>query len=120
MRAALARQLQHITKARGGDHTRARPFTFEHGVGGERSAQHQKRHILARNLVLIEQLGNAIQNAARGITRGGGHLVVVVTPAVEISSHQIGEGAAGVYAYEDFAHAELTKSIAKIENYISP
>ena len=104
MRAALAREFQHIAKTGGGDQPGARPFAFEHGIGGERGAQHQKRDILARDAVLIEQLGDAVEDAARRIAGGGGHLVIAVTPAVEIGGHQIGKRAAGINAYEKLAH----------------
>jgi hypothetical protein len=58
-------------------------------------------------MILIEQLGDALEYAARRIAGGGGHLVIAVAPAVSIGRDQIGEGAAGVYAYEDFTHGLL-------------
>ena len=47
MRPALARELEHVAKARGRDHAGARPLAFEHRVGRERRAEHEELHVVA-------------------------------------------------------------------------
>ncbi len=105
VRAALARELEHVAKACGRDHAGARPLALEHRVGGERGAEHERGHIAARQPVLVEQLGDAVEDALRRIGRLRRHLVISVAPALGVDRDEIGERAAGVYADEDLAHA---------------
>ena len=45
VRPALARELEHVAKARGREHAGARPLAFEHRVRRERGAEHEELHV---------------------------------------------------------------------------
>ena len=111
MRTALACELERVAKTRSGDEPGRHPLPFNHCVGGERRAEHEKRHIAARETVLIEQFCDAVQEATSGIRGRGWYLVIVIAAAFEIDRDQVGEGAAGVHADPDHASAASAQHI---------
>ena len=106
MWAALARELDDVAKTGRRQHAGARGFAFEHGVGAERRAEHEKLDRLARQFRKFDHFRNAVEHRLRGIAGRRRELVIGVTAARHLAENEIGERAAGVDADPDFGHGK--------------
>src|SRR5205085_2528668 len=117
MRPSLPCELEHVTKTRRREHSRSRPFALEHGIGRERRSQNEKLDVATRKRIRVEELSDAIEYSLRRIGGRRRHFVIMVTTALELDRHEVGECAAGIDTDTDCAHRNNSE-VLEVEDAI--
>ena len=100
-RHVLAADLEHVLEAVRGDERGAGALALEDQVGGNRGAVQDAGDVGAGEVGDLQDLGNAVAEALRGIARGRRRLGGPDAAGGWIEQRHVGEGAAGVDADDD-------------------
>ena len=98
MRATLTRQLDDVAESLRRNHAGPRPLTLQHRIGGERRAEHEELHVLPGEAVLVEDLGNTVQDALGRVCRRRRDLVIEPAAAFDLRGYDVGKRPARVDA----------------------
>ncbi len=96
VRALVARDVEDVAKALGGDEPGLGAVVLEHDVGRDRSAVHEIANVSERGAGLGTELGEGRQGACRRIAGRGRDFVDLDGAARVVHEHEIGVGAADV------------------------
>ncbi len=94
--ALLGAHLQDVAEAARGDQAQARAGALDQGVGDQGGAVDHVADVGERELGGVQQFGEALQRADRGVVRRGQALVEADFVALRVEQDEVGEGAADV------------------------
>ncbi len=104
-RHVLAADLEHVSKALGGDERSRRALAFEDQVGGDRRAVQHARDIRPREPASAQDRRETLSEGLRGVGGSRGYFCVRDAARARVEKRDVGEGSPGVDADHDGGRA---------------